>query len=163
MSAEPSAWRSDMVSLTNGGFVMQVREVMTPRSQASYLDMDASIREVAEKMQQDGSGFEPLVQGDKIAGTVTDRDIAVRAVAEGKSPDDKVSSIATTSVLYTFEDKDVKDVLQNMREQKVQRLVVLNNASDKDFTGILSLGDIANRCEDDEAAKGIVGCCKHYH
>lgn len=142
---------------------MQVREVMTQRSQASYLNMDASIREVAERMKQNDSGFEPLVQGDKIAGTVTDRDITIRAVAEGKNPDDKVSSIATTNVLYTFEDKDVKEVLKNMQEQQVQRLVVLNNASDKEFSGIVSVGDIANRCEDDEEAREIVSCCKHYH
>lgn len=140
---------------------MQVRDVMTTRPE--YLNVDASIREVAERMRQTSSGFEPLVQGDKIACTITDRDIAVRAVAEGKGPDDKASSIATNEVLYTYEENDVKDVLKNMQEQKVQRLVVLNNANDKDLTGVVSIGDIANRCDDDEAARQIANCSKQYH
>lgn len=140
---------------------MQVRDVMTTRPE--YLNVDASIREVAERMRQTSSGFEPLVQGDKIACTITDRDIAVRAVAEGKGPDDKASSIATNEVLYTYEENDVKDVLKNMQEQKVQRLVVLNNANDKDLTGVVSIGDIANRCDDDETARQIANCSKQYH
>lgn len=140
---------------------MQVKDVMTKRPE--YLNTDASIREVAERMRQTNSGFEPLVQGDKIACTLTDRDITIRAVAEGKGPDDKASSIATNEVLYTYEDNDVKDVLKNMQEQKVQRLVVLNNANDKDLTGIVSIGDIADRCDDDEMARQIASCSRHYH
>lgn len=95
---------------------MQVRDVMTTRPE--YLNVDASIREVAERMRQTSSGFEPLVQGDKIACTITDRDIAVRAVAEGKGPDDKASSIATNEVLYTYEENDVKDVLKICRSRR---------------------------------------------
>lgn len=50
-----------------------------------------------------------------------------------------------------------------MQEQKVQRLVVLNNANDKDLTGVVSIGDIANRCDDDETARQIANCSKQYH
>lgn len=140
---------------------MQVREVMTKRP--DYLSTDATIREVAERMRRDDSGFEPLVENDRIACAITDRDIAIRGLAEGKSPDDKASSIATSNVLYTFEDQDVRDVLRNMREQKVQRLVVLNSPDDKSFTGVVTIGDIADRCEDAEMAKEIANCSKHYH
>lgn len=140
---------------------MQVRDVMTKRP--DYLSMEATIREVAERMRENDSGFEPLVKGDRVAGTVTDRDLSVRALADGKSLDDEVSSIATTEVLYTFEDRDVRQVLQNMREQHVQRLIVLNNQSDKDLVGVVTLGDIANHCQDDETAREIANCCKHYH
>lgn len=140
---------------------MQVREVMTKRP--DYLSTDATIREVAERMRKANSGFEPLVKDDKIACTITDRDIAVRAFAEGKSPDDKASSIATNEVLYAFEDQDVKDVLKNMQEQRVQRLVVLNNPDDKGFTGVVTIGDIADHCDDAETAKEIANCSKHYH
>lgn len=140
---------------------MQVREVMTKRP--DYLTADATIRDVAERMRRDNSGFEPLVQGDKIAGTVTDRDITVRAIAEGKSPDDKASTIATNEVLYTFEDKDLKEVLRNMQDQKVQRLIVLNNQNEKDLVGVVTLSDLANHCEDDEMARDIVSATKHYH
>jgi CBS domain-containing protein len=140
---------------------MQVRDVMTKRP--DYLSVDATIREVAERMSRDSSGFEPLVEGDKIVGTITDRDIAVRAVAEGRSPDDKASSIATKDVLYTYEDDDVVSVLKNMQEQRVQRLIVLNNSSDKDLSGVVTIGDIADRCDDDSMAREIVNCSKHYH
>lgn len=140
---------------------MQVRDVMTKRPQ--YLDADATIREAAELMRKHNNGFEPLVRGDKIVGTVTDRDIAIRAVADGKNPDDKVSSIATQEVLYTFEEDDVKDVLKNMQEQNVQRLVVLNNPQDKEFTGVVTVGDIADHCEDEDVARQLVDCTKHYH
>lgn len=140
---------------------MQVREVMTKRP--DYLSTDATIREVAERMRKDNSGFEPLVQDDKIACTITDRDISVRAVADGKSPDEKASSIGTKEVLYTFEDNDVKDALRNMQEQKVQRLIVLNNPNEKTFVGVVTIGDIADRCDDDEMAREIVNASKHYH
>lgn len=140
---------------------MQVREVMTKRP--DYCPADATIRQVAERMRKDDSGFEPLVQDDKIMGTVTDRDITIRALAEGKNPDDKASSIATSQVLYAFEDQDVKEVLRNMQEQKVQRLVVLNNPNDKSLVGVVTLSDIADRCEDDEMAREIANCSKHYH
>lgn len=140
---------------------MQVKEVMTRRPQ--YLGADATIREVAETMRKNDTGFEPLVQGDKIIGTVTDRDITVRAVAEGKGPDEKASSIATEKVLYTFEDVDVKEALKNMQDQKVQRLVVLNNPDSKDLVGVVTVGDIADKCQDDDMARQIVNSSKHYH
>ena len=140
---------------------MQVREVMTKRP--DYCPANASIRQVAERMRRDNSGFEPLVEGDRIVGAVTDRDLTVRALAEGKNLDDEANSIATAQVLYAFEDQDVKEVLRNMQEQRVQRLVVLNNQSDKSLVGVVTLSDIAERCEDDEMAREIANCSKHYH
>jgi CBS domain-containing protein len=140
---------------------MQVKEVMTKRPQ--YLDADATIREAAEMMRNNDSGFEPLVRDNKIIGTVTDRDITIRAVAEGKGPDEKVSSIATEKVLYTFEDVEIKQALKNMQDQKVQRLVVLNNSDSKDLVGVLSVGDVADHCQDDDMARQLVNASKHYH
>ncbi|QEA39253.1 CBS domain-containing protein [Pistricoccus aurantiacus] len=139
---------------------MKIKDVMTQRPE--YLDADATIREVAERMRQNNSGFEPLVQDDKIIGTLTDRDITIQAVAQGKDLDEKASSIATTEVLYTFEDADVKDALKNMQEQKVQRFVVLDNESDKNLVGVVTLGDIANQCQDDDLTREIANCSKHY-
>ncbi|MEA3251240.1 MAG: CBS domain-containing protein [Pseudomonadota bacterium] len=140
---------------------MQVRDVMTQRT--DYLNADATIREVALRMRDTNSGFEPLVDGDKIVATLTDRDVAARGVGGDKEPDHKASSIATHEVLYTYEDSDVIDVLKNMQEQHVQRLVVLNNANDKRFSGVVTVGDIANHCDDDETARQIVNCSKSYH
>ena len=141
--------------------MMEVREVMTTRPE--YLSDDTTIREVAQAMQSHQTGFEPLVKDNKIVGTVTDRDIAVRAVAEGKAPDDKASSIATENVLYTFQDVKVKDALQNMHEQNVQRLIVLNNSQDKDFVGVVTVGDVADKCQGEkEIAEMLVTASRHY-
>jgi CBS domain-containing protein len=140
---------------------MQVREVMTKRP--NYLDADATIREVANAMRENGSGFEPLGDGSKVTGVVTDRDITVRAVAEGKSPDDKASSIATGKALYTFEDQSIDDVIENMAKEQVQRLLVLDNPDDKNLVGVVTIGDIADKCDDDSLAKKVVSAARHYH
>lgn len=139
---------------------MQVKEVMS--KQPKYLDADVTIREVANAMRDNNTGFEPLTDGNKVTGVITDRDITIRAVAEGKSPDDKASSISTDKVLYTFEDQNIDDVIQNMANEQVQRLLVLNNAEEKDLVGIVTLGDIADHCNDDALAKKLVSAARHY-
>ncbi|MBB3229681.1 CBS domain-containing protein [Halomonas stenophila] len=139
---------------------MLVKEVMTRRP--DFLDGTASIRQVAEHMRDRNSGFEPLVDQDKIVGVVTDRDIALRAVAEGRGADDPARDIATDPPLYTYEDDTLEDVLSNMQQQRVQRLLVLDSADTKRLTGILTIGDIADHCQDDDLARALVGCTRHY-
>ncbi|MGM0482189.1 MAG: CBS domain-containing protein [Pseudomonadota bacterium] len=139
---------------------MQVKNVMT--TQPQYLKDNVTIREAAITMRNNETGFEPLTNGDKVTGVITDRDIAVRAVAEDKNLDDSASSIATERVLYTYQDEDIESVVQNMVEQKVQRLLVLNNRDNKDLVGVVTLGDIANHCENSELAKKIVNAARTY-
>src|SRR3954454_5503478 len=74
-------------------------------------------------------------------GMLTDRDIAVRAVAKGKGPDAKVRDAMTPDVKYCFEDEDLDDAVRSMGEQKVRRLPVMGR--DKRLVGIVSLGDVA--------------------
>lgn len=140
---------------------MRVRDVMTKRPE--YLDVDASIREAAMRMRDDNRGFTPIAKNEKLVGIVTDRDIAVRAMAEGKSADDKVGTILTSTVLYCYEDDDIAEVLQNMHEKEVQRLVVLNNDKNKDVAGVVSLSDIADKSNDPDMNRRIVNACRHYH
>jgi CBS domain-containing protein len=140
---------------------MRVKEVMSDRPE--YLDVSATIREAAMRMKKAGRGFTPIAKNDKLVGILTDRDITVRAMAEGKAPTDKVSSILTSSVLYCYENDDVADVLQNMHDQEVQRLIVLNNDKNMDVAGVVSLSDIADNCTDDELGRCIVNACRHYH
>ncbi len=140
---------------------MRVKDVMTGKPE--YLDVSASILEAAQRMRDEDRGFTPIADKEKIIGVVTDRDIAIRAVAEGRSPNEKISSIVTGKVLYCFEDDDVRDVLQNMQTNDVQRLVVLNNEKNKDFVGVVTVGDIADKCPDEDMAKRIVNASKHYH
>lgn len=140
---------------------MQIREVMSPKPEV--LEANASIREVAMRMRDDAIGIMPVNSGQKLIGMVTDRDIVIRAIAEGKNPDDQISDIVTDAVLYCFENDDVKNVLHNMHEQEVQRLIVLNNPESKDLVGIVSVADIADKCRDDESVKAIAESVSHYH
>lgn len=140
---------------------MKVREVMSAKPE--YLDVEASIREAALRMKETGRGFTPIADNDRLVGVITDRDLAVRALGEGLSPDQKVGDIETGAVLYCFEDDNVRDVLQNMHDQQVQRLLVLNNEQGKDLSGVVAISDIADKCEDDDLARRIAHCCRHYH
>jgi len=100
-----------------------------------------SIRDAARMMEQMDCGCLPVGENDRLVGMITDRDIALRAVAAGKSSKTAIREIMTSDVKYCFEDQDLDEVTQNMAAIKVRRLPVLNH--DKRLVGILSLGDIA--------------------
>jgi CBS domain-containing protein len=108
-----------------------------------------SIRDAAKMMAKIDAGVLPVGEGDRLIGVITDRDIAIRAVAEGKAPTTKVGDVMSHEVLYCFDDQDLDDIAQNMAEMKVRRLPVVNR--DKRLVGIISLGDLARR-EDSRTA-----------
>jgi CBS domain-containing protein len=141
---------------------MQVKDCMSRNP--DYLKADTTIREAAKHMRDHDTGFIPVASDDRIIGAVTDRDLTVRVLADGKSIDEKLSSVVTDKVLYCFEDSDIREVLRNMREQRVQRLIVLNNDQEKDLAGIVTLSDIADKCKDDtEMCKLVCQATQHYH
>jgi CBS domain-containing protein len=86
---------------------------------------------------------------------ITDRDIAIRAIAEGKGPDAKVRDVMTEDVKYCYEDQDVNEVTRDMADLQVRRLPVLNR--DKRLVGIVSLGDIAISPDNERAADALSG------
>jgi CBS domain-containing protein len=104
-------------------------------------------------------GALPVQQDDRLVGMITDRDIAVRAVAEGKSPDTPVREVMSQEVLYCFDDQEVKDVTRNMGEVKVRRLPVVNR--DKRLVGIISLSDLPLNEEPSLTASAIAKISKH--
>jgi CBS domain-containing protein len=118
---------------------MKVSETMT--RDVKVANPAQSIREAACLMAEIDAGVLPVGENDRLVGMITDRDIALRAVAEGKSPDTKVSDVMSREVLYCFEDQDVEEVSCNMGDVKVRRMPVLNR--DKRLVGIISLGDLA--------------------
>lgn len=140
---------------------MKVEQVMNPKPE--YLKADASIREAVMRMREHDRGFEPVGENNKLIGVITDRDIALRGMADGKLPDDPVSAILSEKVLYCYQDDDIEDALKNMSKQQVQRLIVLDNADKKEFVGVLSLSNIADQCDDNVLANNIVSCCRSYH
>jgi len=100
-----------------------------------------SIRNAAKVMAKIDAGVLPVGENDRLIGIITDRDIAIRAVAEGKAPTTKVRDIMSDEVLYCFEDQDLDEVARNMSIMKIRRLPVVNR--DKRLVGIISFGDLA--------------------
>ena len=111
-----------------------------------------TIREAAQAMAELDVGSLPVGDNDRLVGMITDRDIAVRAVAQGKGPDTSVREVMSTDVKYCFDDDDLEEVAENMGDIKVRRLPVLNR--EKRLVGIVSLGDIARR-DDGSAGDAI--------
>lgn len=116
---------------------------------------ETTIKEAARIMADADIGALPVAAGDRLAGMVTDRDIAVRAVAIGKGPETTVGEVMTHDVLYCHEDEDIGHIAQNLAENQVRRLPVVD--VDKRLVGIISLADIADaRAEEaGEALEGI--------
>jgi len=118
---------------------MKVKDAMTP--QVRIAKPYQPIWEAAQIMLEVDAGALPVGDDDRLVGMITDRDIAVRAVASRKPPETKVSEVMTNQVLYCFDDEDVEDVADTMSEQKVRRLPVVDR--DKRLVGIISLADLA--------------------
>ena len=127
---------------------MQVRDVMT--HDVRLVRPSETIQQAARVMAEIDAGLLPVTDDDRLIGMITDRDIAVRAVAEGLGPDTPVSKVMTADVKYCFDDGDIDDVAENMGDIQVRRLPVVNR--DKRLVGIVSLGDIA--CAQESPAVG---------
>jgi len=119
---------------------MQVKEIMTPKPEC--VSPEESLQDAARKMRNLDVGPLPVCDNDRLAGMITDRDIVINAVAEGRNAQTtKVREAMTGKVIYCFEDDDVEEAGRTMQEHQVRRLVVLNR--DKRMVGIVSLGDLA--------------------
>ncbi len=119
---------------------MNVRDCMS--SDVRTIAPDSTIREAARLMKALDAGAIPVGENDRLVGMITDRDIAIRCIAEGVGPDAKVRDAMTSSDLqFIFEDDDLQEASARMSEHKVRRLPVLNR--EKRLVGIISLGDIS--------------------
>jgi CBS domain-containing protein len=120
---------------------MKIKDIMS--ASPAFLLSTATIQEAAQKMAEIDCGFLPVGGGnDKLVGTVTDRDIAIRAVAKGLAPTAKVTEIMTNQVKYCTQDDTIEAVAENMAENQIRRLVVLNNRKEKRLVGVVSIGDL---------------------
>jgi CBS domain-containing protein len=126
---------------------MKIREVMTEMEE--LVDPDTVLRDAAQQMREAGTGFLPIGVDDRLVGTLTDRDIAIRAVADGLDPKvARVREAMSNTLVYCFEDQDTSEAATLMAENKVRRLPVLNSA--KRLVGVVSIGDLAVRTGDDD-------------
>jgi len=118
-----------------------VSDVMTPNP-ASVSEKD-SIKRVAEIMKREDAGVVPVVDGRKVIGMITDRDIVVRLIAEGKDPSSaKVNEAMSKQVRTVKEETPINEVLQLMSREQIRRVPVTNN--NNELVGIVSIGDIAS-------------------
>lgn len=114
------------------------------------------LQEIAKIMAEEGVGCLPVGENDRLLGMITDRDIAIRAVAQGKDVTKAtVRETMSTDVKYCFEDEDVEHVATNMGEVKVRRLPVVNH--EKRLVGIVALADIAKHHGLHSAGRAVRG------
>ena len=114
-----------------------------------------SLRNAAAMMKKLDAGALPVGERDKLVGMITDRDIAIRGIAEGKGPDATVHDVMSQEVKYCFEDEEVAHVVENMAELQVRRLPVMNR--DKRLVGIVALGDLAIQGSLPKTARALHG------
>lgn len=118
---------------------MRISEVMT--REVRIASPDDTLADAAKLMAQLDAGVLPVANSERLIGMITDRDIAIRGVAEGLGPDAKVKDVMTADVKYCYEDDQCEDVARNMGEIQLRRLPVVNRQ--KKLVGIVSLGDLA--------------------
>lgn len=130
-----------------------IRDVMTPNPEC-VTEKD-SIRDVARIMKDSDTGVVPVVEGKKIIGLITDRDIVVRGLAEGKNLENaRVNELMTKSIRSVREDASVSEALELMTNAEIRRVPVVNQ--NDELVGILSLGDIATQTtQDNRVGKAV--------
>ena len=122
----------------------RVRDAMT--SSPKTINLSTTTQEAARLMKSEDVGALPIVEGDKLVGVVTDRDLAVRVLAEGKSPDTAVSEIASKDVVTVDPDQTLEDAARLMAEHQVRRLPVVEE--DGKLVGVLAQADVAQSGQD---------------
>lgn len=132
---------------------MKVKEIMSP--DVVVASPDDTIQTAAFTMGRIDAGVLPVGENDRLVGMITDRDITIRAVAEGRDPATKVRDVMTREVKYCFEDEDVGHVSQNMAQLQVRRLPVVNR--DKRLVGVISLGNIAGEQDPEKTGTALRG------
>ncbi len=128
---------------TEGGKAdhQKIGEIMS--RDVEILMPDESLQDAARKMRLRDVGFLPICDGTRLVGTLSDRDIAVRAVAEGMDPKTTaVRDLATEKVVWCFEDEDVSKAARKMQTEQVRRLMIIDRKN-KQLVGVVSLGDLA--------------------
>jgi CBS domain-containing protein len=126
--------------------MQKIREVMS--SDVHTISPDSSIEDAAQEMRDGDFGLLPVANNGQLLGVITDRDITVRAVAEGKSPDTQIKEVMSGGVISANEDDTVEDAARIMSEHQIRRLPIVDGK--QHLVGIVSLGDFAVDASDIE-------------
>ena len=116
-----------------------IKELMS--TDVQVIRPDDTIEAAAKKMQKGNFGMLPVEENDRMIGSISDRDITIRAVAAGKASTTKVREVMTEGIVWAFEDDSVADAGKLMSEHQIRRLPIVN--SSKRLVGIVALGDFA--------------------
>lgn len=130
---------------------MKINEIMS--REVRTISPDTPLREVAQIMRQADIGALIINQNDRMAGMVTDRDLVIRAMADGMDLDTPVSRIMSDEVRYCFDDEEIDHVAKNMAQIEKRRLPVVNR--DKRLVGMVSLANVAS-CNADKVSANLL-------
>ncbi len=131
---------------------MRISEIMTAGVQV--VRPDDTIRRAAQLMDELNVGSLPVCTGRKLVGIVTDRDITIRATAAGREPDKTpVSEAMSEDLRWCYDDDDTAKVMDIMRDVQIRRIPVVDR--DKNLVGIVALGDIASRLDDEASGETL--------
>ena len=127
-----------------------IKDVMT--SNPCTIDAGKSVAYAAKMMREEDVGLAPIVEGDKLIGMLTDRDIAIRVVAEGRNPDQvKVADVASKEVVTIDSQQDLEEALRIMAKHQVRRLAVVEE--DGKLVGVVAQADIAREGDDKQTGE----------
>jgi CBS domain-containing protein len=134
---------------------VKIQDVMTrnPRT----VTPEAPAREAARIMQEEDIGVVPVVEGDqsrRLVGVITDRDIAIRVVAEGRDGDSRVREIMTSKLHTRHPDDDLDEAMDTMAEEQVRRVPVVDDRGE--LVGIISQADVVRKARDEAKAEDTV-------
>ncbi len=128
-----------------------LREIMT--TDCSTVTLKDNVYEVAVKMKQEDTGFIPVVEGRKLIGVITDRDLVLRGYAEKREGSASVEQVMSDKVVSVSPDTTVDEAAKLMAREQIRRLPVVENG---DLVGIVSIGDLAVRASfEDEAGEAL--------
>jgi CBS domain-containing protein len=129
-----------------------VREVMT--SKLCSIDADKPVAYAAKMMRDEDVGIAPIVEGDRLVGVLTDRDIAVRVVAEGRDPEQvKVTEVASRDLVTLDPQQDLEEALRLMARHQVRRLPVVEE--DGRLVGVVAQADVAQQADEQQTGKVV--------
>ena len=124
-----------------------IRDLMT--SNPCSIDADKPVAYAAKMMRDEDVGLAPIVEGEKLIGTLTDRDIAIRVVAEGKDPESTtVREVATTRLVTVDPEQDLDEALRLMAQNQIRRLPVVEE--DGRLAGVVAQADVAKHTSDEK-------------
>lgn len=128
--------------------MQQLKDVMT--QDVKILNPEATIKDAASQMRDGDFGLMPVGENDRLVGTLSDRDIVIRAVAKGMDPSTTVRDVMSDDILWVYENDSVGTACRIMSDNQIRRLPIIN--VDKRLVGIVSLGDLAVEAGDNRPA-----------